>query len=136
MPDLNSPRRPGRFGVAAAFALALAGAACAPLASPENIFIVFYTPNSGNLGPDAMDVIADATKAAVAAPVRQVYVRGYTDSKGSPEANRTLSRLRVQVVRDTLVADGVPASRITIQPKGAQGGDPGVESRRVEIELR
>ena len=60
----------------------------------------------------------------------------YADQLGSTEANRTLTRLRAQVVRDTLVADGVPSNRIILQPKGAQGGDPGVESRRVEIELR
>ena len=133
---LNAPRPIRQLAAAAALGLTLAGAACAPMVTPENSFIVFYTPNSANLGPDAMTVVADATKAALAAPGRQVLVLGYTDNKGSPEANLTLSRLRVQVVRDTLVADGVPASRISIRPKGAQGGDPGVESRRVEIELR
>lgn len=127
-----------RIRAGAALALALAGAACAPTAasSPGASFIVFYTPFSGNLGPDATAVVADATKAALAAPGRRVYVLGYADSIGTPETNRTLTRLRAEVVRDTMVANGIPASRITLQPKGAQGGDPGVESRRVEIELR
>ena len=127
-----------RFLPVAALGLALAGAACAPMADgpPGPSFLVFYTPFSANLDHDALDIVAQAAKAATAEPLRRVVVLGYADRVGTPEANRTLTRLRAEVVRDALVADGVPSGRITLQPKGAQGGDPGVESRRVEIELR
>ena len=130
---------PGRLGAVTALSLALSGAACAPTANtaaPGPSFLVFYTPFSANLEPDAVQLVADAAKAANAEPSRRVYVLSYADRVGTPEANRTLTRLRAQVVRDKLVEDGVAASRIVLQPKGAQGGDPGVESRRVEIELR
>jgi len=127
-----------RCRTAAAWSLVLAGAACAPMggATPGPSFIVFYTPFSAALDPDATKLVAEAAKAAQAEPSRRVVVLGYADRLGSPESNRTLTRLRAEVVRDTLVADGVAASRISLQPKGSQGGDPGVESRRVEIELR
>ncbi|HEY0206439.1 MAG TPA: OmpA family protein [Acetobacteraceae bacterium] len=103
---------------------------------PGPSFLVFYTPFSANIDTEALRIVGEAAKAAKADPARAVFVLGYADQAGSTEANRTLTRLRAQVVRDTLVADGVPADRIILQPKGAQGGDPGVESRRVEIELR
>lgn len=127
-----------RLCAAAAFGISLAGAACAPMAAgtPGPSFLVFYTPFSANLDTEATRLVAEAAKAALAEPSRRVMVLGYADQAGSPESNRTLTKLRAEVVRDTLVVDGVPASRITLQPKGAQGGDPGVESRRVEIELR
>lgn len=124
--------------IVAAWSLVLAGAACAPMgsATPGPGFIVFYTPFSAALDGDATKLVAEAAKAAQAEPSRRVVVLGYADRVGSPESNRTLTRLRAEVVRDTLVADGIAASRISLQPKGSQGGDPGVESRRVEIELR
>ena len=127
-----------RVGAAAALGLALAGAACAPMqgGTPGPSFLVFYTPFSANLDPEAARIVSEAAKAAAAEPSRRVFVLGYANSLGSTDANRTLTRLRAQVVRDTLVADGVASDRIVLQPKGPLGGDPGVEGRRVEIELR
>lgn len=126
------------YRTVAVWSLVLAGAACAPMgsATPGPGFIVFYTPFSAALDGDATKLVAEAAKAAQAEPSRRVVVLGYADRVGSPESNRTLTRLRAEVVRDTLVADGIAASRISLQPRGSQGGDPGVESRRVEIELR
>ncbi len=136
MPTLKLPR-PRLAFPAAALVLALAAGGCAVRSGPPGpSFLVFYTPFSANLDGDAARLVADAAKAALADPSRQVYVLGYADSRGSTQANATLTQLRAQVVRDALVAGGVPAGRIVLQPKGAQGGDPGVESRRVEIELR
>jgi outer membrane protein OmpA-like peptidoglycan-associated protein len=127
-----------RLAAVAALGVALAGTACMPMRSgpPGPSFLVFYTPFSANIDPEASHIISEAANAAKAEPTRVVFVLSYADQLGSTEANRTLTRLRAQVVRDTLVADGVASSRIILQPKGAQGGDPGVESRRVEIELR
>ena len=127
-----------RFRVLAALGIALAGAGCMQMRNgpPGPSFLVFYTPFSANIDGEASRIINEAAKAAKAEPTRVVFVLSYADQLGSTEANRTLTRLRAQVVRDTLVADGVTSDRIILQPKGAQGGDPGVESRRVEIELR
>jgi outer membrane protein OmpA-like peptidoglycan-associated protein len=64
-----------------------------------------------------------------------VSVLGYTDSAGRPQDDVLLSQHRAQNVADALVADGVAAGRITRQGRGQTGEDPGVASRRVEIDI-
>ena len=68
-------------------------------------------------------------------PGHRVVVAGYADRLGSADANQTLSKLRAQVVADRLAADGVERGRIVLRAKGSVGGDPGVESRRVAIDI-
>ncbi len=51
-------------------------------------------------------------------PAKPVLIEGYTDSSGSEERNRELSRQRAATVRDALVAAGVDASRIQIEGYG------------------
>ncbi len=99
-------------------------------------YVVFFTPFSADLDDGAKSVIADASQAAQARPGRRVVVAGYADpTNGTAATNQTLTRLRAQIVADGLVADGVARDRIVLRPKGSLGGDPGVESRRVMIEL-
>lgn len=121
------------------FGIALGGmAACSPLPpiTPDApAYVVFFTPFSADLDEGAKSVLADASRAAQAAPGRRVVVSGYADQIGAPATNQTLTKLRAQIVADGLVADGVARDRIALRPKGAIGGDPGVESRRVMIEL-
>ena len=69
------------------------------------------------------------------APSTRVVVAGYADDPGAPEANQIQSRLRAQSVADALVADGVARARVSLLPRRALGGDPGYESRRVDIRL-
>ena len=95
---------------------------------PGPSFLVFYTPFSANLDTEASRIVGEAAKAALAEPSRRVYVLGYADRIGSTEANRTLTKLRAEVVRDTLVADGVPSGRITLQPKGARAAIPALKA--------
>jgi len=123
------------------FGLLLGGvAACAPAVpvTPDApAYVVFFTPLSANLDDGAKGVITDASQAAQARPGRKVVVAGYADRRigSTPDTDQTLTKLRAQVVADGLVAKGVDRGRIVLQPKGAIGGDPGVESRRVMIEL-
>ncbi len=126
---------PPRFAV---FGLALAGlAACttAPAGPEEPSFVVFFTPLSAELDEAAQGVVADAGRAAQARPGRRVVVAGYANRIGSADADQTLSKLRAQVVADRLAAQGVAPGRIALRPKGSVGGDPGIESRRVEIDI-
>ena len=120
------------------FGILLGMAACAPTVAvtPESpAYVVFLTPFSADLDDGAKSVIADASRAAQSVPSRRIVVAGYADRLGMPDTNKTLTKLRAQVVADGLVADGVDRRRIVLQPKGAVGGDPGVESRRVMIEF-
>jgi outer membrane protein OmpA-like peptidoglycan-associated protein len=73
-------------------------------------------------------------------PQRQVAIEGHTDSRGSDEYNRDLSKRRADAVRDALVERGVEAQRIRSLGLGetypVAGNDtPGgmQQNRRVEI---
>ncbi len=124
----------------AVLVLALAGIAACSATPAERLgpdYVVFFTPFSADLDESAKSVIADASQAVQAASARRIVVAGYADraAGGSPTVNQTLSKLRTQVVADGLVVQGVDRGRIVLRPRGAIGGDPGVESRRVAIEI-
>ncbi len=105
----------------------------APSTAPG--YLVFFTEHSAEIDPPAAGVIAQAAAAAKASPGLPVEVRGYTDSAGNASADVLLSQRRAQRVSDALVADGVDPARITRQGRGQTGEDPGVASRRVEIDI-
>ena len=125
-------RRSALFGIVLAGVAACTSAPAGP-ASPG--FFVFFTPFSADLDDEANGVIANASRAALEAPTRQVTVAGYADQIGTAASNQTLSQLRAQIVADALVTKGVDRRRIVLRPKGSVGTDPGVESRRVTIEI-
>ncbi len=117
-------------------ALLLGLASCAaPMRETTPSYVVFFTAFSADLDEPARQVITRAAQAAQASGDRVVRVEGYADSIGSTEANRILTQLRAQVVADGLAERGIPRSRIVLRPRGAQGGDPGIESRRVDINI-
>ena len=96
-------------------------------------FVLFFTAQSAALDAPAISIVESAAQAAKAAPGSPIVVSGYADRAGTPQANQILSRLRAQVVADGLVERGVDRARVRLRGRGATGGDPGVESRRVEI---
>lgn len=116
--------------LSAAFALILlAGPALAGTKS-----VVFFTTWSAGLDAPALAVVAGAARAALAQPAAKVTVTGSTDPDGSAAANDLLSRLRAQVVKDALVADGVPAARIATRGVGiVPYSGSKLESRRTII---
>lgn len=97
--------------------------------------VVFFNPFSAALDAPASNTIAQFAADAKAAPSQTVLVSGYADQAGSTDANIKLSSTRAQVVADALVAAGVARNRLVQQPHGSVGGDPGIESRRVELTL-
>ncbi len=133
-PRLQVHRRFALLGIVLA---GIAACTTTPAEPLEPTYIVFFTPFSADLDDGARGVIADASRAAQTASGHRIVVAGYADrtAGGSPAVNQTLSKLRTQVVADSLVAQGVDRGRIVLRPKGSIGGDPGVESRRVAIEI-
>jgi len=123
----------------AVLGLAMVGiAGCAPTfesvpGTPARV--IFFTPWSANLDIPAQAIVADAARAAQAAPGRPVLVEGYASPLGSPQENLTLSKLRAQHVADGLVQAGVARDRLVLRPRGATSGNQDVESRRVVIEI-
>jgi len=98
--------------------------------------IVYFSSWSALIDKPAQNAIDDmAAKAKARADARLALI-GYASTVGSTAANTLLAELRAQVVLDALVAEGVPASRITLRSVGATNFvlDP-IESRRVEITL-
>ena len=120
---------------AAAAAAVCATAGCAQYGPQVPTYVVFFTPDSISLDDPAYGVIADAAVAAATVPRNKIYVAGYADARGTPKALHDLTLRRAQAVAAGLTAKGVDSSRIVLEAKGHEGGDPGIESRRVEIEF-
>ena len=76
-------------------------------------------------------------------PVPDVLIVGHTDTVGSDARNDALSRQRAEVVRQALIARGIPAKDIAVAGRGKREpivatGDNVAEARnrRVEILVR
>jgi outer membrane protein OmpA-like peptidoglycan-associated protein len=79
---------------------------------------VYFEWDRSNLNQAALDTIDAAVARAQQCAVGTVLVVGHTDTSGSPDYNQGLSERRASVVRDALVARGVPASIITTDARG------------------
>jgi outer membrane protein OmpA-like peptidoglycan-associated protein len=105
-----------------------------PAGAQAPVKIVFFSDWSGAIDDAAKSVIGQAAAAAKLSPTAAITVTGYADNKGSVKANHYLTELRAQRVIDSMVADGVPASRLKMVAAGRQA-QLGVASRRVEISI-
>lgn len=114
----------------------LAAGQVAFAAEPSPRIVVFFQSWSAKLDDAAMRSIQSAADWAKQHPQASLVVVGYASTVGSVSANKDLSRLRAQIVSDTLVTDGVPAERIHHRALGPMDYalDP-QETRRVEISL-
>jgi len=104
---------------------------------------ILFDVDKSDAKPAARESIAKAAAVLVKYPDTYITVEGHTDSTGKPEYNQRLSERRADAVRDLLVKDGVPASRIVTRGYGAS--DPVADNstsegrqsnRRVQLEIR
>lgn len=72
-----------------------------------------FAPAGARLTPAGRAAVARAAALLKTAPNLPVRVNGYTDDLGDWDVNLTLSRRRSRAVRQALIANGVPAARIT-----------------------
>ena len=102
----------------------------------ENGVIKFYFAS----GKADLATGADAALKQVSEAVAQghtVVISGYHDATGSAALNAELAKKRALAVRDALVAQGVPADRITLEkPAETTGGASAAEARRVEVTVK
>lgn len=120
------------------FALANPASAAVP---DNNKLVIAFAPGSHALTPVAnaqLDLAAGLYKAA---HPYVMFSAGHTDATGGEVANLLLSVKRGQVVKQGLVARGVPAERLLIQAFGASdpvdAGDPAAgENRRAVVTWR
>lgn len=101
--------------------------------------LVFFDWGKGELSNDAKASLDKVAELYAATP-RPMTVDGHSDKSGSSAANLAGSRRRAGVVRDYLVAKGVPASAMTVRAYGESwpiiataDGVREVQNRRVEI---
>jgi outer membrane protein OmpA-like peptidoglycan-associated protein len=87
-------------------------------ACPTSEFKVYFEWDRSNLNADAVQIIDRAVAQARQCNVGSVVLVGHTDTSGSTAYNQGLSERRASVVRDALVARGIPAGSITTQARG------------------
>jgi outer membrane protein OmpA-like peptidoglycan-associated protein len=141
---LTTGAAPGQAFVAtpgdvdASFAAAIAAIPRKPVA-----FILYFRSEADEVTPASRPTLAAAIAAVKAQPNVDVSVVGHTDAAGTGAFNLKLSLRRVEIIRDALVAAGIPASVIELAYHGAS--DPLVATppdghqplnRRVEVTVR
>jgi len=104
---------------------------------------ILFDVDRAETKPTAKDSIAKAAEVLVKYPDTYITVEGHTDSTGTTNYNQKLSERRADAVRDQLLRDGVPASRVSVKGYGesapvADNATPeGRQSnRRVQLEIR
>lgn len=104
---------------------------------------VNFDTDKATLRPDAAPVIDEVAKLLQANPALKLSIDGHTDSTGSAEHNRALSKARAESVRDALLAKGIDAGRLGAQgfgpdkPLADNGSEAGrAKNRRVELVKR
>jgi len=96
---------------------------------------VYFDSGQAALNDDDRRIIA-AVASSVKAGDAPVAVTGYTDQSGNLDQNLELAKDRAAAVRDALVQEGVPASRVVMAPPASLTGTGSAEdARRVEITL-
>jgi len=114
----------------------LALAACAQAGPSDHVFAVFFNEDSAALDAPAKDIVGRAAAVSKQFPAIPVGVAGYADRNGTPAATVALLKARADAVFNLLVADGVPAASIHRTAVGSPpNSNPGIESRRVEIDI-
>lgn len=89
----------------------------AAVAEPIGI-IVYFDYDKANLTPEASTLVREASARALENDIDTVVVSGNTDTSGSSAYNQALSQRRAAVVREALIANGVPADSIETRAFG------------------
>lgn len=96
--------------------------------------------DQATLRPDAGPVIKEIQNLLAADPALRLSIDGHTDSTGTAERNRELSRQRAEAVQAVLVSRGIAADRLQArgfgpdQPLADNGTEAGrARNRRVEL---
>lgn len=103
---------------------------------------ILFDTGKSNLKPAATENLGKMADIMKKYPENVLTVKGYTDSTGSANRNRTLSEERAAAVKNQLVAGGIPAETVSVvgmgpdAPIGDNKSAAGrAQNRRVEIEI-
>lgn len=81
---------------------------------------VFFSLSSADVGGRARVVLERQARWISRFPELYVVVEGHADDPGDDAANRYLSLVRADKARQMLIAAGIPAERIDVDPRGRQ----------------
>ena len=131
LPPIQTPAAPA--GAPPAPPPIAAGAATAATATNAGLRLTFATGQS-DLSPGSADSIKRFVQAAPAGDATTFNVLAYaTGAPDDPSVARRLSLARAIAVREALMADGVPSTRIYLRALGSQHGDGPAD--RVDLDL-
>jgi outer membrane protein OmpA-like peptidoglycan-associated protein len=101
---------------------------------------VQFATGTANVNANARESLAKFSGIVASYPALRFNVEGHTDNVGSAAMNSELSLKRAITVRDYLIEQGVPASRIDVAGLGLSApigdnttSDGRARNRRVEI---
>ena len=104
---------------------------------------ILFDFNSAALRPESRTTLRDLAANFQRYPDETISVEGHTDDVGDDAYNQRLSEQRAYSVKDFLVGEGVPSTRITSigygesRPKATNSTPEGRQlNRRVEIHIR
>lgn len=103
---------------------------------------ILFDTGKADLKPAAIKSITQLAEILKKYPENVITVKGYTDSQGSEDLNKTLSEKRAGSVKDYLAKGGVPQTTLSIVGMGKENpvadntsADGRSKNRRVEIEI-
>lgn len=139
MPGLAIPTSVTKLAVAAVLAMSLAacagnkakqgdlaGAGTAAVPGSAQDFVVnvgdrvFFTVDSSNLTPTAQATLTKQAQWLAQYPKYAVTVEGHADERGTREYNLGLSARRGDAVKNYLISQGVPSSRLNMIAYGKE----------------
>jgi Cu-Zn family superoxide dismutase len=111
-------------------------------AAVRNGFMVFFDWGKPDIRADDSAVLDQVVDAWRSNPGVRLQLSGHSDRSGSSSTNFRSARKRAEMVRDQLVARGVPVSAVSVASYGevrplvsTEDGVREVQNRRVEIQL-
>lgn len=101
----------------------------------QNLVKFYFASGSADLAQGAAEALADLVEGAKSG--RRLVISGFHDATGGAAQNAELARQRALVVRDALMAAGVPEEQIDLKkPEQVSGSGSDAQARRVEISLQ
>ncbi|MDR0996274.1 MAG: OmpA family protein [Zoogloeaceae bacterium] len=81
---------------------------------------MLFDSESTQLSEREIDNIDKIAKTLLSVGITHIIVEGHTDSTGTDAYNKALSEKRADIVKQQLIAEGMPADGITVIGRGAE----------------